>query len=572
MTAPVVVPVSVPEDEEAVLGAMLRAGVADRPDVIERVRATGLLPEHMTGTKRAQVLAAVYELTDQGVTPEPLAVAAHLGLDDDGRAFVVGLHELASAFSNAAFFAGKVVEAAIVRRHQRELLRALDAANEHVLRPVSVPDPAVASASWLTSAAVLLSEPDPGPPRFLVDRVIGAASVAAVQGSEKTGKTWLLLDTGVSVVTGEPLLGLDVPDPGPVIVVLEESGREALHRRLDMLARGRGISAERLREMHLAANLGVRLNDPDWQARLLSAALAIGPRAILLDPFVRLKGADVDESSQREIGPLLDYIVRLRDASGAAVVFVHHTGHEGTRLRGSSDLEAVWESKLTLRRDESKVTIRADHREAESGFTITYRLGFDATTRTVRLTRVEDPVSPPPPDEPSLADRVEEFVLRAVDPTTHEVVTGVSGRAEEIREVLKTDKRFSTASRRPGDQKRTVRWTAAPRLVPSSGTNRDQPGGRPSAVVGPEGGGSLLREPPAGTTRREALVPRPGRTRPALGRRGYIDYAVEACRSEDELAEALRAHAGAAESMGDTDEQERALAVLRERAPGKEGS
>jgi hypothetical protein len=90
--------------------------------------------------------------------------------------------------------------------------------------------------------------------------------------------------------------------PGPVLLILEESGRAALHRRLDMLVRGRAIDPARLSYLYFAANKRVRLDDSGWRQRLLDAVDAREWRLIVFDPLARVKGA-VDENVQREIGP-----------------------------------------------------------------------------------------------------------------------------------------------------------------------------------------------------------------------------------------------------------------------------
>lgn len=204
----------------------------------------------------------------------------------------------------------------------------------------SVPPAQARSAAWLEPASALLAEDDPGPPPFLVEDVLMESVVATLLGSAKAGKTWCSLELALAVVTGEPAFGrYAVPKPRPAIVVLEESGRAALRRRLDALARGRGTRADQLSDLHLAANRRVRLDDRGWRDALLEAGRELRPRLIVLDPLVRLKGA-VDEDSQREMAPVLDHMRDLRDATGAAVLFVHHSGHEGRRLRGTSDLDA----------------------------------------------------------------------------------------------------------------------------------------------------------------------------------------------------------------------------------------
>ncbi len=286
---------------------------------------------------------------------------------------------------------------------------------------------AEADGSWLERASDLLAEPDPGPTPFLVDELIVEGAIAAIVAPYKAAKTWTVLELAVAVVTGRDAFNAyPIPQPGPVIVVVEESGRAALHRRLDRLSRGYALPPDALRELRFAANHGVRLNDPGWQERLLAACRSIGPRAVFLDPLVRLKGATVEENAQREMGPVLDYMRTLRDESGAAVVYAHHTGHEGTRQRGTSDLEGYWESKLEITKPvqgEPKRQVTVSHREAESGHTFSFRLDFDETTRSLRLPVVED----------LLRARVHAYLDEHPDASKNEVNKHVEGRKETIR-------------------------------------------------------------------------------------------------------------------------------------------
>jgi len=100
----------------------------------------------------------------------------------------------------------------------------------------------------------------------------------------------------------------------------------------------------------------------------------------------------VDENSQREMAPVLDFMRDLRDTSGAAVVFVRHTGYSGTHMRGSSDREGYWESKITLTcKDEGTCEISAEHREVEASEGIRYRRSWDEHSRSRRLVAIEGP-------------------------------------------------------------------------------------------------------------------------------------------------------------------------------------
>jgi hypothetical protein len=174
-------------------------------------------------------------------------------------------------------------------------------------------------------------------------------------------------------------------------VILEESGEAAFHRRLSALARGNAQKPEAFDGLYYGTNLRVKLDDASWQNRLLDAANAIKPRAVFLDPLVRLKGAR-DENSQKDMEPVLEYMRVLRDESQAAVLFAHHMGYAGQHSRGSSDIEGFWESKLTITKKDGVRHVTSEHREAEDGEPWEYRLSWDGLTRSMRLVAEGRPV------------------------------------------------------------------------------------------------------------------------------------------------------------------------------------
>ncbi len=86
----------------------------------------------------------------------------------------------------------------------------------------------------------------------------------------------------------------------------------------------------------------------------MSAARAAAAEIIVLDPLYSTH--DQDENDTRAMAALCQSLLRLRDASGAALVVVHHVRksigrHEiGSAFRGSSALHAVGDSYLLLTR------------------------------------------------------------------------------------------------------------------------------------------------------------------------------------------------------------------------------
>jgi hypothetical protein len=433
--------------EEHLLGAILLEGV-NGPEasrrVVDAVRETGLTrAEFYYELTHGLVYAAAIALVDRGEPTDALSVADEL--ERSGCLESVGgkvrLHELAFVATTSANVAhhARLIRDKARRRRELTLGLALERASVNggvdatprlrdELAAFLSDDPRDGEPDWLESAANLLNEPDPGPTPFLVESLIVDQAIAMMLGSWKVGKTWVLLELAVSIVSGRPAFGrYAVSQSGPVIVVLEESGRAALHRRLDALRRGYAIDADALAELHFAANCRVRLNDERWKARLLAAGRRIRPRAIFLDPFVRLKGADVDENIQREVGPVLDFMRDLRDDSGAAVVFVHHKGHNGNHGRGSSDFEGYWESKISIAGEEDIRTLTAEHREAEASDGLRYRLDLDEATRSLRLAAVRT----------ELEEKVEAHLHEHPEASANEVYEAVGGNRKQVLGLVK---------------------------------------------------------------------------------------------------------------------------------------
>jgi hypothetical protein len=348
--------------------------------------------------------------------------------------------------------------------------------------------------SWLIDAADLLALPDPGPTPYLVENLIVDRALIAAVGRWKTTKSYGLLDIAISVVTGLPAFGqLEIPEPGPVVFVIEESGRDALWRRLDGLARGRAIDRERLRGLHLATNARVKLDDPEWQSRLVDVGQRIRPRAFVFDPLARMKAPARKENEQGDMAPLIEFLRELRDETAAAVAFVQHTGHNGEHMRGSSDLESVWETRLGWAKDKTGlVTIMSDHREAESGPEVHYRLSWDDATRTMRIVGRDDDV---PERQRDRGAEVVKFLLQVDCPTTEEVARGAGIGDSEARRIVNSDPRIKQVECHPGRNANAKCWAPAEEPGPlsqpdSAGLDSAREASSPASDPTPRRGGS----------------------------------------------------------------------------------
>jgi hypothetical protein len=123
--------------------------------------------------------------------------------------------------------------------------------------------------------------------------------------------------------------------------------------RLALMRRGLGAAADQ----HLLVDtraVGHLLSAPQGLQHFVKAAQQATAEVIILDPLYSTH--DQDENDTRAMAALCQALLRLRDASRAALIVVHHVRksinrHEiGSAFRGSSALHAVGDSYLLLTR------------------------------------------------------------------------------------------------------------------------------------------------------------------------------------------------------------------------------
>lgn len=211
--------------------------------------------------------------------------------------------------------------------------------------------------------------------RWLVDPLWGESSVGVIGGAPKCAKTWLGLDLALSVATGTACLGrYPIPRPGPVLIYLAEDALAIVRERVEGMARHRGLQLTGV-EIHVITAPSLRLDREPHRQRLLETARRLRPRLLLLDPLVRLHGAD--ENNAREVAELLAYFRLLQRQLDLSLILVHHTRKNagggmaaGQGLRGSGDLHAFGDSNLYLRRAREHLVLSSEHRAAPAASSV----------------------------------------------------------------------------------------------------------------------------------------------------------------------------------------------------------
>jgi hypothetical protein len=215
-----------------------------------------------------------------------------------------------------------------------------------------------AASSILSLAQLLDQTPSTSTPALLEPDLLPPQGILFVGGEPKVGKSLLVTNLALALAAGVDHTGFAVPTPRRVLVCQFELPVSQFVSRLTVMRRVLGAAADQnlLVDIHAAGHL---LSAPQGLTHFLAAARTASADVIILDPLY--SAHDQDENDTRAMAALCQSLLRLRDASRAALIVVHHVrkaiGRDeiGRAFRGSSALHAVGDSYLLLTRPSSQV-------------------------------------------------------------------------------------------------------------------------------------------------------------------------------------------------------------------------
>jgi len=204
------------------------------------------------------------------------------------------------------------------------------------------------------SLAQLLEQQSPTPPPCLVEPgLLPAQGILFVGGEPKVGKSLLVANLALSLAGGTDRLGFPISKACRVLVCQFELPIPQFVCRLTTMRRAMGNAADQNLFVDTRAT-GNLLSAPQGLQHFLVAARAAAAEVIILDPLYSTH--DQDENDTRAMAALCQSLLRLREASRAALIVVHHVRKSigryeiGSAFRGSSALHAVGDSYLLLTR------------------------------------------------------------------------------------------------------------------------------------------------------------------------------------------------------------------------------
>lgn len=206
------------------------------------------------------------------------------------------------------------------------------------------------SAGVLSLGQLLEYNPTPTP-ALIEPGLLPSSGILFIGGEPKVGKSILAANLALALASGVSRAGFQVPARRRVLICQFELPTSQFAARLAPMRTPIGTAADSHLFIDTEAT-GHLLSTPRGLDHFLGAIRTAKADVVILDPLYSTH--DQDENDTRAMAALCQTLLRLRDASGAALIVIHHIRksigrHEiGSAFRGSSALHAVGDSYLLM--------------------------------------------------------------------------------------------------------------------------------------------------------------------------------------------------------------------------------
>ena len=341
----------------------------DMPDLPARLVEAARRPERKrasgTGEIAPEQLAASLEHLDPTDFREhgrwlELMMACHHATDGEARQEFIDWSTSDPAYADHEWIVGRRWDSLHADRDDAvtiaTLRRRLNEAGTDIAPPDAADDfdvwdevePAEERSRWnFLSLDDVESLP---PPRWLVPGVLTEGSLAAIYGAPESGKSFLAVDVSMAIAGGIDWHGRQVERGGVLYIAAEGApglGKRFRAWKLDRCAQGRRFDLHLMRDdLNLAAE-----NDGGARAFAQAVADELGPLRLVVIDTLNQTAAGADENSAKDMGRYIASMKLLRNATGATVVVVHHSGKDlGKGMRGSSALLGAMDTTVEVER------------------------------------------------------------------------------------------------------------------------------------------------------------------------------------------------------------------------------
>lgn len=257
---------------------------------------------------------------------------------------------------------------------------------------------------------------------YLIKGFLASNAMSVVYGPSNSGKTFFALDIAFHLSIGQAWNGRRVKRSA-VLYLAAEGGKGVLNRVAALKSEygvvdvPMAVKRAGLDLLHAQADLQ---HIADLAAAVAERAPGL-PMLIVVDTLSRVM-AGGDENSAADMTALIRNVDAIREATGAHIMLVHHTGKDAARgARGHSSLRAATDTEIEVANEDgaraAMVTKQRDYQGGETfAFALKYvSLGFDQDGDEVTSCVVEVADAAPERSQRSGVGGNQKIILEAFD-------------------------------------------------------------------------------------------------------------------------------------------------------------
>jgi KaiC/GvpD/RAD55 family RecA-like ATPase len=339
------------EAERAVLGAILLDN-----SVLEKLVCDGLKSGDFFHDHHRQLFNAMLAMYGQKKAIDTLTLCDHLGKErkltlTGGLPYIEQLQDGRPRVSNISFHATIVKEKSRLRAMIHQAAAIERAANEPSADPNDIEKLLQINSSALQTANgngngnghpklksyfldEFLAEKFPIP-EHLVEGVIPRGGTVLIVALPHRLKSWFTTSLAMACTrAGEALGKLNVIRPVRTLLMQMEDFPGELQYRIGQLALSNQFLGCDPKALKIVPRCQFNLPDEEWYQELLREVTELNADVVVLDVVRRIFRGDIN--SPKDTAAFLEAVDRLRDATGCAVVLVHHENKKGEELMTAS--------------------------------------------------------------------------------------------------------------------------------------------------------------------------------------------------------------------------------------------
>lgn len=206
---------------------------------------------------------------------------------------------------------------------------------------------AITVLDWINASAI---EVDVGQlDDELVEGVIGRNALAVIYGDTNSGKTFLAIDLAAAVALASHWFGHNVV--GGVVLYLASEAPGSVVRRVAAYKREHGVALERLVVVQSPVNLYRPCGDVQAVQDLVQQVEhETGEKVVLIvGDTLAMLSAGANENAGEDMGEVLANVDRIRRATGATFLLIHHIGKNAANgMRGWSGVRAAIDTEVEV--------------------------------------------------------------------------------------------------------------------------------------------------------------------------------------------------------------------------------